>query len=146
MEIQREEGNLTFARIEKTSMLIPALQSNQSSLSNLHSSKDQMARSSAYREQLTEEGRDVGTSLLKVENITALRKNPCRTRQRTQKSDFYDLDKPSKYTCQKGTIAPIKQNKEEGQPRPVRKRKRYGRQSQRLQRGQCLRELSKSPA
>ena len=58
------EGHLTFARVErKTPVFRPALQSKQSSLCNLHCSsdrgkEDQMAKSSLYREQLTEEGRE----------------------------------------------------------------------------------------
>ena len=41
MGIHREEGGLTFARIErKTPVLRPALQSKQSSLSGLHRSGD----------------------------------------------------------------------------------------------------------
>ena len=56
--IHRTEGSLTLARIErKTPGLKPALQSNQSSLCHLRSSRDrgedQMARSSALRKQLT---------------------------------------------------------------------------------------------
>ena len=72
------------------------------------------------------------TSLIKIENRTELRKNPRGILRRTRKSDFYDLDKPSKYTCQKGSIASIKQNKKGGQPILVCERKRYARQSQRL--------------
>ena len=41
VEIHREEGGLTFARIErKTPVLRPALQSKQSSLCGLHRSRD----------------------------------------------------------------------------------------------------------
>ena len=47
--------------------------------------EDQMARSSALREQLTEEGREAGRSLMKREKSTGPGTDPCGTPQRTQK-------------------------------------------------------------
>ena len=47
--------------------------------------EDQMARSSAYREQLTEEGREAGRSLMKREKSTVPKTDPCGTRQRSRK-------------------------------------------------------------
>ena len=49
------------------------------------SEEDQMARSSAYREQLTEEGREAGRSLMKREKSTGTRTDPCGTPRRTRK-------------------------------------------------------------
>ena len=45
--------------------------------------EDQMARSSAKREQLTEEGREAGRSLMKRKKSTGPRTDPCGTLQRT---------------------------------------------------------------
>ena len=46
--------------------------------------EDQMARWSAYREQLTEEGRESGRSLKKSKKSTGPRMDPCGTPGRTQ--------------------------------------------------------------
>ena len=47
--------------------------------------EDQMARSSAQREQVTEEGREAGRSLMKREKSTGPRTDPCGTPRRTRK-------------------------------------------------------------
>ena len=47
--------------------------------------EDQMARSSAQREQLTEEGREAGRSLMNREKSTGPRTDPCGTPRRTRK-------------------------------------------------------------
>ena len=71
MEMHPEERGLTFTEIEKkTTVLRPVLQSNQSSLCSLHSRRrgvreeDQIARSTAYIEQLMEEDRYAGRLLM----------------------------------------------------------------------------------
>ena len=47
--------------------------------------EDQMTRSSAKKEQLTEEGRETGRSLMKKEKTTGPRTDPCGTPRRTRK-------------------------------------------------------------
>ena len=47
--------------------------------------KDQMARSSAIREQLTEQGREAGRSLMNREKSTGPRTDLCGTPRRTRK-------------------------------------------------------------
>ena len=62
---------------------------------------DQMARLSAYREQLTEEGREAGRLLMKREKSTGPRTEHL---DGFQTDDFCDFDKPRKRTYQKGKI------------------------------------------
>ena len=59
--------------------------------------EDQMARSSEG-EQLTEEGREAGRSLLKREKSSGPRTDPCGTCRRTRRNDFCDFDRPHKRT------------------------------------------------
>ena len=47
--------------------------------------EDQMGKLSAYIEQLTEEGREAGRSLIKREKSTWSRADPCKTSQQTRK-------------------------------------------------------------
>ena len=50
--------------------------------------EDQMAISSAQSEQLTEEGREAGRSLMKSEKSTGPRTDPCGTPRRTRKKQL----------------------------------------------------------
>ena len=91
-----------------------------------------MARSSAQREQLTEEGREAGRSLIKREKSTGPRTDPCGTLRRTRKERFCDFDKPHKRNYQKEKIESDEQSKEGGQPKSVCGKRRDARQSRKL--------------
>ena len=85
MGIHRGERGPTFAWIErKTPVLRPVLQWNQSSLFNLHSIRDRRGRRTIWpgsqdKEQLTEEGKDAGRSLMKRKKRIEPRMDPCGT-------------------------------------------------------------------
>ena len=72
-----------------------------------------MARWSEQREQLTEEGREAGRSLMKREKSTGPKTDPCGL----ESNDFRDFDKPRKRAHQKGKIESNEQSKEGGQPK-----------------------------
>ena len=79
-----------------------------------------MARSSAFREQLTEEGREAGRSLMKREKSTRPRTDTCgtpRPRNTFEISNCCDFEKPRKHAYQKGKIKPNEQSKVGGQPK-----------------------------
>ena len=73
-----------------------------------------MARLSAQREQLTEEDREAGKSLMKTEKSTRPRTDPYNGLER---NDFCDFDKPRKRAYQKGKTEPNEQSKKGGQPK-----------------------------
>ena len=123
MGIHREEGGLTFVRIErKTPVLRPALQSKQSSLCGLHRSRDRgggepngqivsVKRASDGRRQrgrkiINEERKAQGQERILAEHLGGLERN-----------DFCDFDKPPKHAYQKGKIESNEQSKEGGQPK-----------------------------
>ena len=91
MGIHREEGGLTFARIERiTPVLRPALQSKQSSLCGLHRSKDrggQRPNGQIVSIKRTAGGRKqrAGRSLMNRKKSTGPRTDPCGTPRRTRK-------------------------------------------------------------
>ena len=72
------------------------LQSNQSCLCGLDRGRDQIASSLAYKEQLTEEGREVGRSSIKREKSAGPRKILVEHHDGLERSDFCDFDKPRK--------------------------------------------------
>ena len=82
--------------------------------------EDQMARSSAQREQLTEEGREAGKSFIKRE-----RKIQGQGQERIlaghlyqlKRNDFCDFDKPRKRVFWEEKIESNEQSKEGGQPK-----------------------------
>ena len=77
----------------------------------------QMARLSAQREQLTEEGREAGKSLTKREKSTGPRTDPCEHLDKLKKNDFCDFEKPHKHAYQKGKIELNQQSKKGSQPK-----------------------------
>ena len=70
-----------------------------------------MARSSTQSEQLIEEGRHAGRSLMNREKSAGQRADPCETSRRTRNINFCDFVKPSKRTNEKGKIEPNEQSK-----------------------------------
>ena len=79
--------------------------------------KDQMARSSAQREQLTEEGREAGRSSMKREKSTGQERIIAEHLDGLGKNDFCDFDKSRKYAYQKRKIESHDQSKEGDQPK-----------------------------
>ena len=78
------KGGLTFARIEKTSVLRPVLQSKQGSRCGLHSGKYRKGGGPngqivSIKKLLTEVGRGVGRSLMKRKKRAEPRTDPGRT-------------------------------------------------------------------
>ena len=73
-----------------------------------------MARSSASREQQTEESREAGRSLMKREKYRT-KNGWLQTPRRTRMNDFCDFDKPRKRAYRNGKIESNKQGKEGGQ-------------------------------
>ena len=68
------------------------------------------------REQLTEEGREAGRSLMK-RKVQAQEQILAKHLDGLQRNDFCDFDKQHKCTYQKGKIESNEQNKEGGQPK-----------------------------
>ena len=79
--------------------------------------EDHMARLSTKREQLMEEGREAGRSLIKRENSTGPRTDPCGTPRQLKRDDFCDFDKLRKRAYQKGKIESNERSKKGGQPK-----------------------------
>ena len=84
-----QDGDLTFARIEEDQhsnrIRAPCV---ASTAAGTEGEEDRRARSSVPREQLTEEGRDAGRSLMKREKSTEPRTDPCGTPRRTRKQQL----------------------------------------------------------
>ena len=77
-----------------------------------------MARLSAQREHLTEEGREAGRSLIERERkVQGQEQILVEHLDGLERSDFCDFDKPRKRAYQKGKIESNEQNKEGGQPK-----------------------------
>ena len=68
--------------------------------------EDQMARWSAYREQLTEEGREAGRLLTKREKSTEPRTDPCGTPRRTRKERLVILINHASAPIRKERLSP----------------------------------------
>ena len=64
----------------------------------------QMAKLSAERGKLMEEGREAGRLLIKGEKITGPKTDPCSTPDGLKRNDFCDFDKPCEHAYQKGKI------------------------------------------
>ena len=118
----KEEG-LTFARIKwKTLLLIPALQSKQSSLCGLHGSTNRKRegpscqivstkRAADGRKQKSTEIIDEQREKYRTKNVSL------RILDGLGRNGFCDFDKPQKRACQKGKIESNEQSKEGGQPK-----------------------------
>ena len=90
-----------------------------------------MTRSSAYREQLTEEGREAGRSLMKREKkVQGQERMLAEHLDGLERSGFCDFDKSNKRAYQKGKIKSNEQSKEGGQPKKACGKERDARQSQ----------------
>ena len=93
MRIHREEGGLTFARIEmKTPVLRPAIQSKQSSLCGLHRSGDQIV---SVKKAANKKSREAERSLMKSKKNRAIDASLRNTL--AKKSDSNSFEKPRKH-------------------------------------------------
>ena len=145
MGTHREEGSLTFARIERmTPVLRPLLQLNQSCLCGLHLSRDQGKR--GPNGQIVSIKRAADRKLRSREIIELMKKEieKYRTKDESLQNNstdskgtaFVKFDKPCKRSHQKGKIKSREQSKEKGQPKVSLWRRRIARRSQKLLRNQ----------
>ena len=74
--------------------------------------EDQIIRSSAQREQLMVEGREVGRWLMQTEKRTGPRAEP--SIDGLEKSDLLDFDKPRKRACHKERLSQLNKAKQRG--------------------------------
>ena len=75
--------------------------------------EDQMARSSAKRKQLTEEGREARRSLMKIEKSTGPRTNPCGTPRWTRKQRLVILKNYTSVPVRKERLSPTNKTRKE---------------------------------
>ena len=91
MGIHREEGGITLFESRGRHQYFDQRSNRTKALCfasiavGTEGEEDQMARLSALREQLTEEGREAGRSLMKKKKSTGPRTDRCETPQRTRK-------------------------------------------------------------
>ena len=80
--------------------------------------KGHMAKLSAQREQLTEEDRDAGRSLMKRETkLQGQEQIPAEHLDGLERNDFCDFERAQKGAYQKEKIKSNEQSKEGGQPK-----------------------------